>query len=182
MYPLSQRLQHAEVMTRFVTGKHMGRIQAPSEKRLAEFFRVEKRAHTWFETHPITAQPHVRQCLLPYNRWLEQGIIDTADVAIHPGTRRVLDALEHHIRSMPHHEQLAWWYVLVYHHMCTASGLSHIPWPYFKTAPPAVTKIIDLHVDTMGYHWTTSQKRQCVSAIRPATEMRYALHSRLFHE
>lgn len=176
---LSTSLQHAETMTRFVSGAHMGRVQPPSEKRLAEFFRVERTARTWLSTHPIATQPHVRQCILPYDRWLSQGIEDTPDVAMHPSTRRVLTSVEHHIQHVPTHEQLAWWYVLVYQHMRTGSGLAHIPWPYFKCCPPSMSKLIDLHIDTLSYHWTPQQKRQCVANIRPAVEMRHSLYARL---
>lgn len=179
-HPFTTHLRHAETMTRLATNLYPNRVAPPSERRLAEFFRVEHTIRSWFVEHPIATEAHVRQCILPYDRWLIQGLDDTPDVAVHPVTRQAMASVEHHVASLPSHEQLAWWYVFVYLHMRTASGLSHIPWPYFRACPSSVAKLIDVHVDTMAYHWTTSQKRQCLGNIRPAMEMRHALHRRVF--
>lgn len=176
--PFSTRLRNAETMARFQKNLYFSRTVTPSDKVLSRFFRMEGRARSWFEDADIARRPRIRQVVLPYDHWLDQGLNDTAESStrLHPSVDRVMNTVEDHIRTMPKHEQLAWWYVFVYQHMRTASGLAHTPWPYFSTCPPVVSNIIDLHCNLIAYHWTPGEQRETLRAIQPALEMRHALY------
>jgi len=176
--PFSVRLRHAETMVRFQKDLYFSRTVAPSEKQMSRFFRMEDRARSWFEHTDIAKRPRIQQVMLPYDRWLAQGLDDTShiDTPLHPSIERVMNAVEDHVRSMTKHEQLGWWWVFVYQHMRTASGLAHIPWPYFTVCPQVVADIVDLHTNRLAYHWTPLQQRETLASVQNALEIRHKLY------